>query len=262
MKNRRVSLPTRMTLALIPLLATAGVASAQDGSPDAADMSMWDHFQLGGPFMWVILSLSAGLVGLCVYNVIQLGRKRWVPTDLKEAMYDHMANCRVRSAIELASSSPAFFGRMLAFSLPKIDATDTESLGRDAVEDAMAEFVTTETREPVQWVNYLSTIMQAAPMLGLLGTVSGMVGAFAKLGQTGGASPAELAGNISEALYTTMFGLMVAVPSLIAYAIFKNLFNRRLAEAVDSGKEMLDVCTAAVQGEEAFAKVPEGLHAE
>ena len=212
--------------------------------------------------MWPILVLNIALVGLAVFNGIALSNKRWAPEELTTALVDQMAQCRVRSAIELASASPSYLGRMAAYSLPKIDATQPEGLGRENVEDAMAEFITNETREPVMYINYFSTIMQSAPMLGLLGTVSGMVGAFAGLAESKGADPGALANNISEALYTTYFGLVVAIPALICYAIYKNLFNKRVAQILEGGKEMLDASVAAVQGSQAFAKVPEGLHAE
>lgn len=249
------------------LLGTLGSSSLFAQAADAAaggatGRSLWEEFLIGGTFMWPILALNIALVGLAVYNGIALGKKRWIPDELRSALLEQMGACRVRSAIETASASPSFLGRMAAVSLPKIDATAAEGLGRENVEDAMAEFVNAETREPTMWVNYFTTIMQAAPMLGLLGTVSGMVAAFAKLSETGGADPAVLATNISEALYTTYFGLVVAIPALICYSIYKNLLNKRIATLLETGTEMLDASVTAVQGEQAFAKVPEGLHAE
>lgn len=249
------------------LLGSVGATSAfaqaaTDAAPAAAEKSLWDEFLIGGIFMWPILVLNVALVGLAVYNGIALSKKRWTPADLKASLLEQMASCRVRSAIETASASPSFLGRMAAISLPNIDATAPEGLGREKVEDAMAEFVNSETREPVMWVNYFSTIMQAAPMLGLLGTVSGMVGAFAGLAQNQGSDPSILANKISEALYTTYFGLVVAIPALICYAIFKNIFNARVADLLETGKEMLDSSVNAIQGDQLFAKVPEGLHAE
>lgn len=254
---------------LLPVLflGTIGTSSvfaqaAEAAAGPAKELTLWDRFLIGGLFMWPILLLSVCVVGLCVYNGISLAKKRWVPEELKANLLENMAACRVRSAIEVASASPSYLGRMTAVSLPKIDATAAEGLGRDHVEDAMAEFVNSETREPVMWVNYFTTIMQAAPMLGLLGTVSGMVGAFAKLAENQGSDPGVLAEKISEALYTTYFGLCVAIPALVCYAIFKNLFNARVAELLETGKEMLDSSVNAIQGEQLFAKVPEGLHAE
>jgi biopolymer transport protein ExbB len=255
---------------LVPALAFAAIfvlgmpellAQAADAA-EAPPKSLWEEFLVGGLFMWPILGLNIALVGLAVYNGIALTKKRWTPDELKVPLVDQMSSCRVRSAIELASASPTVLGRMAAYALPHIDATQPEGLGRENVEDAMAEFITNETREPVMYVNYFTTIMQAAPMLGLLGTVSGMVSAFAMLATTKGADPGKLANSISEALYTTYFGLVVAIPALICYAIYKNMFNKRVAEVLQAGKEMLDASVQAVQGEQLFSKVPEGLHAE
>src|SRR5690606_41761576 len=67
--------------------------------------------------------------------------------DLKMALMDHMTNCRVRSAIELAASHPSYLGRMMAYSLPNIDATRPEDLGRDQIEDAIADFSINENRK-------------------------------------------------------------------------------------------------------------------
>jgi biopolymer transport protein ExbB/TolQ len=82
------------------------------------------------------------------------------------------------------------------------------------------------------------------------------------LAESKGADPGKLANSISEALYTTYFGLVVAIPALICYAIYKNLFNARVAGVMESAKEMLDASVVAVQGEQLFSKVPEGLQAE
>lgn len=240
------------------LFAQAAAAAAEP----AKEKTLWEEFIIGGLFMWPILALNIALVGLAVYNGIALTKKRWVPDELRIALLDQMSQCRVRSAIEAASASPSFLGRMASYALPKIDATQAEGLGRDQVEDAMGEFVSGETREPVMYVNYFTTIMQAAPMLGLLGTVSGMVSAFAMLAESKGADPSKLANSISEALYTTYFGLVVAIPALICYAIYKNIFNKRVAELLETGKDLVDASVNAVHGEQQFAKVPEGLHAD
>ena len=260
--------PLRRCFQLLPavLIATVGATSAfaqaAADAPAKQERSLWDEFIIGGLFMWPILALNIALVGLVVYNSIALSKKRWSPDELKATLMEQMSACRVRSAIETASASPTFLGRMMAISLPNIDATAPEGLGREHVEDAMAEFVNGQTREPIMWVNYFTTIMSSAPMLGLLGTVSGMVSAFAMLSDTGGADPGALASSISEALYTTYFGLVVAIPALICYAIFKNLLNARIAVLLENGTELIDASVNAVQGEQAFAKVPEGLHAE
>jgi biopolymer transport protein ExbB len=96
-------------------------------------------------------------------------------------------------------------------------------------------------------------------MLGLFGTVVGMVGAFEILAQTGGAEPSKLAGDISVALLTTFAGLFVAIPSLALFYFFKNRLNDLVAESVAAANELLDACVNSAHGESKAAKIPEGI---
>ena len=123
----------------------------------------------------------------------------------------------------------------------------------------MAEFAATEMRPYQKWVGYFSVLAQVCPMLGLFGTVVGMVGAFATLSITGGAEPAALAGDISVALLTTWGGLIVAIPCLALFYWFRNRLNDLIAETVNAGTELVDACIHAVHGEAKAARIPEGL---
>jgi biopolymer transport protein ExbB len=199
------------------------------------------------------------LIALVVFNSINLTRKKFAPDDLKMALMDHMANCRVRSAIELSASHPSYLGRMMAYSLPNIDATRPEDLGRDYIEDAIADFSVNENRKSMTWINYISLVAQAAPMLGLLGTVIGMVGAFGKLGLTGSADPATLASDISVALLTTMWGLITAIPSLLAYYFFKNRLNNLVSECHHVAEDLINASLQTVNADAYLAKIPEGI---
>jgi biopolymer transport protein ExbB len=201
------------------------------------------------------------MVALIVYNFIQLTASKFKPEDLKMALLDHMANCRVRSAIEVASTSPTYLGRMLASALPHVDATDPETLGREEVEDAVAEFTIRENRDHMTWIGYLGVIGQIAPMLGLLGTVVGMMGAFNKIGAQGQADPSALAENIGLAMVTTASGLIIAIPSVFFFFFLRNRFNGLVAACHQDMADMLDASHQAVNADQAMAKVPEGLQA-
>lgn len=213
----------------------------------------------GGPTMIFIGVAIIAFIALSVYNFMALTKKKFCPDDLKFALLDHMANCRVRSAIELATSHPSYLGRMVAYAFPNIDATRPEDLGRDQVEDAMADFTANENRKIMTWINYISVTAQASPMLGLLGTVIGMVSAFATLKQSGGADPAQLAGDISVALLTTLWGLINAIPCIIVFFILKNLFANLVAETVHTCEELLNAAIATVNADTLYAKIPEGI---
>ena len=177
------------------------------------------------------------------------------------ALLDHMQNCRVRSAIEVSSTSPTYLGRMSATALPHVDATEPETLGREAVEDSMAEFTIRENAGHMTWISYLGLLGQIAPMLGLLGTVVGMLGAFSTLSLSGGADPSALAGDIGLAMVTTASGLIIAIPSVFFFFFFKNRLNKLVADCHLAASDMMDASIAAVNADQQMAKVPEGLQA-
>jgi len=244
----------------VVLLAFALHPEAMAQEEGGADSLTLKNLILQGGWAMIPLGIcSLAVITLFVYNGIQLIRSKFAPLDVQAAVMEQMQACRVRSAIEISATSPTFLGRMLAHSLPKVDATDPDTLGRDHVEDAMAEFTTKESRGYMTWIGYFSILAQVSPMIGLLGTVSGMIKAFAKLQQEGGANPESLAGNISEALVTTATGLIVAIPALFGYFFFKNKLTRLIADSHSAETDMLEASIHAVNADQYMAKVPEGL---
>ena len=242
-----------------PELLAQGDAAAD--AEEEAPATMFDNVKQAGVWMVPLIIASIAMVALIVYNFIQLTASKFKPEDLKMALLDHMANCRVRSAIEVASTSPTYLGRMLASALPHVDATDPDTLGREEVEDAVAEFTIRENRNHMTWIGYLGVIGQIAPMLGLLGTVVGMMGAFNKIGAQGQADPSALAENIGLAMVTTASGLIIAIPSVFFFFFLRNRFNGLVAACHQDMADMLDASHQAVNADQAMAKVPEGLQA-
>ena len=260
MKHLAISPLKTAGITLSTILLTAAPLLAQD-KPDApSSKSALDAYLLdGGPLTIFIVAFGLiSLIGLSVYNFINLSKSKYCPDDLKGALLDHMVNCRVRSAIELSASHPSYLGRMMAYALPNVDATRPEDLGRDGVEDSMADFSINEGRKNMVWINLISLVAQAAPMLGLFGTVFGMIGAFAKL-EDGDADPAALAGQISIALLTTMWGLIVAILAVFAYFYFKGRYQALVAECNQTAEELLNASVQTVNGDAQLAKIPEGL---
>ncbi len=246
-----------LALGMVATLASTPALFAQAPPQESSLLQNWVID--GG---WTMIFIGAAIVAfiaLTAYNFMALTKAKFCPDDLRAALMDHMANCRVRSAIELAATHPSYLGRMVAYSFPNIDATRPEDLGRDQVEDAMADFTVNENRKIMTWVNYISVIAQASPMLGLFGTVLGMVGAFGTLKFSGAADPAQLAGDISVALLTTLWGLINAIPCIIVYSILKNRFANLVAESVHASEEMLNAAVATVNADTLYAKIPEGI---
>ncbi|GAA5496642.1 biopolymer transport protein ExbB [Rubritalea squalenifaciens DSM 18772] len=258
MKNLAIRPLKTVGVTMATGLMTALPLMAQDDKPNTN--ALHSYLLDGGPLTIIIVAVGLlSLIGLTVYNFINLTKAKFCPDDLKAALLDHMVNCRVRSAIELSASHPSYLGRMLAYALPNIDATQPEDLGRDHVEDAIADFSINENRKQMTWINLISLVAQSAPMMGLFGTVFGMIAAFGTLKTSGSADPTALAGDISVALLTTMWGLVVAIFAVIAYFFFKGRYNALVAECHQSAEELLNASVQTVNGEAHLAKIPEGI---
>ena len=253
-------LATRSRFTASATVIASLVATSQLFAQDAASNTALDQWVLDGGYTMILIGLAVvAFIALAVYNFMNLTKAKFCPSDLQAALMEHMTECRVRSAIELAATHPSYLGRMVAYSFPNIDATQPETLGRDQVEDAIADFTNNESRKSMQWINYISLIAQASPMLGLTGTVIGMVSAFATLKTAGAADPSQLAGDISVALLTTLWGLFNAIPCIICYFVLKNKYNALVAESTHAAEEMLNAAIATINADTLYAKIPEGI---
>ncbi len=124
---------------------------------------------------------------------------------------------KYRDAIEYAKSDDSYLGRLTSSAL--LEAAN----GFGAMERAIEETSDAETTRYLRPVEYLNVLGNIAPMLGLFGTVYGMIRAFQKLVEAGGSpDPGQLAAGISTALVTTLWGLVVAIPALAGYAVVRN----------------------------------------
>jgi biopolymer transport protein ExbB len=127
--------------------------------------------------------------------------------------------------MELCENEPTFFTRICGAGVSKI--------GHDfeVIEKSIEEMGDEESVKLHQKIGWLAVISNVAPMMGLLGTVWGMVAAFRVIASSGGqASPADLAAGISVALLTTLFGLLVAIPTSAAFAYLRNNLVRSVIE--------------------------------
>ena len=125
-----------------------------------------------------------------------------------------------------------------------------DELDIESIEKGLEETSGLELAKPFTWINLLNTIGSIAPMIGLLGTVVGMIGAFTVLQDSGmgGESSQKMAGNIGNALWTTASGLVVAIPTLIAYFIYKTKFGTIVAEVNRVAGEMVFTLVRAARG--------------
>jgi biopolymer transport protein ExbB len=234
-------------------------APAGGGEEVIAPTTLMDMILGGGVFMLPIGILSIWMITLAVFMSLQLSKKKYIPIGLRDEVLGFMSEVRVRSSIDAAAQDSSYLGRMIVSAYPMVDATDPETLGRAKVEDAIADFSTRENLGTMVFVGYFAVIAQGATMLGLFGTVSGMVLAFDSMGLSGGSDPGALAKNISIALITTAGGLVVAIPSIFLFYFFKNRFNRMVSDAQQVVIQGLEAAVATVNADQMLARVPEGI---
>ena len=173
--------------------------------------NMLDLLQAGGPFMWAIFLCSVVAVGIVLERLWTLQRRRIAPPDLTRRIWALVeagqANDKVIAALE--ANSP--LGRLLATGLANRHRPRAVLMER--LEDAGRHVA----HDMERFLNTLGTIAGIAPLLGLLGTVTGIIKAFSAIYEGGMGDPRILSGGISEALLTTAAGLCVAIPSTVAY---------------------------------------------
>ena len=198
----------------------------------AAEVESQGFFEIvlsGGPVGWGIMfllfALSVTSFYLVIDQLITIRRTTLMPEGLAEQVQQLLAGGQVRDADEVCRSRPSFLSFVLVHGLSEVDGGWTAA--EKALEDALAE----QAARLLRKTEYLSVIGNIAPMVGLLGTVMGMIMAFQRVAVTqGSAGAADLAEGIYQALVTTVGGLIVAIPSLGAFAIFRNRVDQFVAE--------------------------------
>lgn len=232
---------------LLPLAALAQEAPPPTPPPAAAEpvatkTTLWDLIKTGGWAMWPLGACSVGLITMIVLNVRLVSRKNLLPIGVVVPIRAAAEQRDVGQMYSLARAAPNLYTNGLIPGLRKLDPDDPAASKPD-MESAIAEAVSREEAQVGFWINFLSLITGVAPMIGLLGTVSGMIGAFQKIGMGGMGKPELLAGNIGEALITTATGLTIAIPAMFAYFLFRNNLSRIVRDAEGEYSAVLDALT-------------------
>ncbi len=221
-------------LALAVLFLTAGPALAQD--VETVETSWIDaYIGAGGWIGYVIVLTSVVSLALIIEHIVNVKRDKIVPPQLVDEIEALFENEEYQEALELCESEPNFLTNVLSAGLPKMNA------GFETMTTAMEDVAEEEAIKLQQKISYLSLIGNLAPMMGLFGTVTGMIKAFNTIAALGSAvSPSDLAGGISQALVTTFLGLFVAIPSMIAYFLFRNRVVRITLEIGAIAEELVE----------------------
>lgn len=207
-------------------------AVAQDSDDDKGASSDSESLlakaitSLGIVFGPLFLIVSFALVALIVMNILTARRDNIAPIHLVEGFEDHLNEKRFQEAYEMAKNDDSFLGLVLSAGLAKLSGGHSQAI------EAMQEVGEEENMKLDHKLSYIALIGTVAPMLGLLGTVVGMIMAFSEIGNTRGGKPDPviLARNISTALWTTFVGLSIAIPAIGAFTILRNRVSRLVLE--------------------------------
>ncbi|OYV83265.1 MAG: hypothetical protein B7Z73_16255 [Planctomycetia bacterium 21-64-5] len=180
---------------------------------------------MGPKYVIAFLALSFTFVALIVMNVLTLRRSSIVPMELVEAFEANLNEKKYQEAYDLAKNDDSFLGHVLAAGLGKLSAGYAQAI------EAMQEVGEEETMKLEHRLGYIALIGTISPMVGLLGTVDGMVASFQTIAQsTTQPKPSELAQGISMALITTLVGLWLAIPAIALFGIMRNRMARLTLE--------------------------------
>ncbi len=223
------------------MLVSLGFAQ---GSEPASQVSLLQLIKTGGWAMWPLGGFSIFMVTLIIQNFMNLRPKVLLHNEQMPALLEMMMGRKVKSALIYCRKNPSLFANTLGAGLER--CLDDEVIDFMKVKESVDEASIEQTSKLMKPIDYLSIIGASAPMLGLLGTVSGMIKAFNTMGTTGMGKPELLAANIGEALITTATGLVIAIPAMFFFFFFKKGFQKTLAtlgrnvgflfDALQSGK--------------------------
>lgn len=207
------------TLPLLLLIASATMAQAADLGP--GEMSIIQTILHGGPLIiliWIcILATSVVLIMFTIQLFLILRIEHLAPKAILDSLQFAITAGNYQEAWEICkANSRVYVANVLRSTLERLGR------GKDAVETAIIDHGQREGQVFKTKISYLSVIGVVAPMIGLLGTVIGMMGAFAVLGSSGVADPRALSLSIGEVLMATASGLFLAIPAFIFYYYFRN----------------------------------------
>jgi biopolymer transport protein ExbB len=210
--------------------ATAAPATSAR-SPDTLFSIIFSGGVVGITIMLILFAVSFTAAYLVFEQMMVLRRKEIMPPGLSDHVRNLILAGNVAAADQACRAKPSVLAAVLVHGVGEIEH------GWSEVEKSLEEALAEQAARLLRKVEYLSVIGTIAPMLGLLGTVTGMILAFQQVASSqGGAGAADLAQGIYSALVTTVAGLTIAIPSLAALAIFRNRIDQFMAEVASQAQ--------------------------
>jgi len=203
------------------------------------EMNAISLIKAGGPIMIPLLLCSIFAVGIIIEKMIYFALIRTNPKQLKKNVFDLIKANKIKESIHLCDQDRSPLSRILKAGIVKFGST-REDIKENIEDISLYVIPKLESR-----LNALATIAHISPLLGLLGTVTGMTASFhtiqIRAASLNPVTPGDLAGGIGEALLTTVAGLMIAIPAFVAYNYLVNRVNQIVLEMERGATELINL---------------------
>jgi biopolymer transport protein ExbB len=209
---------------------------------------MWEIVRAGGPVMWPIILCSIAAAAIMLERMWTLQEKRVLPGELMQKIWALVEANQVNDKVIAALEQNSPLGKVLAAGLT--NRHRPREIMMERLEDTGRHVV----HELERFLNTLGTIAAVSPLLGLLGTVTGIIKAFNAIQAGGMGDPRMLSGGIAEALITTAAGLVVAIPALMAYRYLRGKVDRIVISMEKNAIRLADAVEAAATREREAAR--------
>jgi len=202
---------------------------------------MWEIVRAGGLFMWPIIMCSVIAAAIILERLWTLQEKRVLPRDLMDRVWKLVEANQVNDKVVTALEQNSPLGKVLASGL------NNRHRGREVMMERLEDTGRHVVHELERFLNTLGTIASISPLLGLLGTVTGIIKAFNAIQAGGMGDPRMLSGGIAEALVTTAAGLCVAIPALIGYRYLRGRVEAFVIEMEKDAIKLADAVEVAAK---------------
>jgi len=205
------------------------------------EMNVLSMIRTGGPLMIPILLCSIFALGIIIEKLVFFSKIKTDVRQFKKIIFDDIRNNKIKEALEKCDLSPAPVAKIMKAGIIKFGSS------RDEIKENMEDVSLFEIPKLESRLGALATIAQVSPLLGLLGTVTGMTSCFytiqIRAASLNPVTPGDLAGGIGEALLTTIAGLLVAIPAYVSYNYFVSRTNQFTLEMERGATELVNYMT-------------------
>jgi biopolymer transport protein ExbB len=205
------------------------------GKGDSKMLKAVELFRQGGPIMWPLLLCAIVSVAVMLERFISINRAAVNTESLTERVRDLLTKGQVNEALEFCEKEPGPIPALLA------NGIRTRHLDSDSIERSMEELALRETPLLYKRLGVLDTVITVAPLLGLLGTITGMMNTFSVISTAGQNNPTAITGGIGEALIATACGLSIAIVTLLAYNYLTEKVKEIIADMEIRATQLMNI---------------------